>query len=45
MTLAEGDVLLVGVSYMAPQAVAGSRVSLHAEALGTLEFSIAGAQA
>ena len=45
MTLAEGDVLLVGVSYMAPQAVAGSRVSIHAGALGTLEFSIAGAQA
>jgi 5-oxopent-3-ene-1,2,5-tricarboxylate decarboxylase/2-hydroxyhepta-2,4-diene-1,7-dioate isomerase len=45
MTLAEGDVLLVGVSYMAPQAVAGSRVSIDAGALGTLEFSIAGAQA
>lgn len=45
MTLAEGDVLLVGVRYMAPQAVAGSRVSIHAGALGTLEFSIAGAQA
>jgi 5-oxopent-3-ene-1,2,5-tricarboxylate decarboxylase/2-hydroxyhepta-2,4-diene-1,7-dioate isomerase len=45
MTLAEGDVLLVGVSYMAPQAVAGSRVSIDAGALGTLEFSIAGTQA
>ncbi len=45
MTLAEGDVLLVGVRYMAPQAVAGSRVSIDAGALGTLEFSIAGAQA
>ncbi len=45
MTLAEGDVLLVGVSYQAPQAAAGSRVTITAEGFGSLNFSIAGAQA
>ena len=45
MTLAQGDVLLVGVSYMAPQAGAGSQVRISAEGVGSLQFSIAGAQA
>lgn len=40
MTLAQGDVLLVGVSYQAPQARAGSRVRISAEGVGSLEFSI-----
>jgi len=41
MTLRQGDVLLVGVSYMAPQAAAGSQVRITAEGLGALSFSIA----
>ena len=41
MTLAQGDVLLVGVSYMAPQARAGSQVRISAEGVGGLQFSIA----
>ncbi len=41
MTLAQGDVLLVGVSYQAPQAGAGSQVRISADGLGHLEFSIA----
>ena len=45
MTLAEGDVLLVGVSYQAPQAAAGSQVKITAEGVGSLQFTIAGAQA
>lgn len=45
MTLSQGDVLLVGVSYQAPQAVAGSQVRISAEGVGSLQFSIAGAQA
>lgn len=45
MTLSQGDVLLVGVSYMAPQAVAGSQVKISAEGVGSLQFSIQGAQA
>lgn len=45
MTLSQGDVLLVGVSYMAPQAGAGSQVKISAEGVGSLQFSIAGAQA
>lgn len=45
MTLSEGDVLLVGVSYMAPQAGAGSQVKISAEGVGSLQFSISGAQA
>ncbi|PKO32687.1 MAG: hypothetical protein CVU34_15715 [Betaproteobacteria bacterium HGW-Betaproteobacteria-7] len=44
MTLAEGDVLLVGVSYQAPQAATGSQVRISAEGVGSLNFSIAGAQ-
>lgn len=44
MTLAQGDVLLVGVSYQAPQATAGSQVRISAEGVGNLQFSIAGAQ-
>ena len=44
MTLGQGDVLLVGVRYMAPQAKAGSSVCISAEGLGSLNFSIAGAQ-
>jgi 5-oxopent-3-ene-1,2,5-tricarboxylate decarboxylase/2-hydroxyhepta-2,4-diene-1,7-dioate isomerase len=45
MTLAEGDVLLVGVSYQAPQVAAGSQVKITAEGVGSLQFTIAGAQA
>jgi len=45
MTLNQGDVLLVGVSYLAPQATAGSRVRISAEGVGSLQFSIQGAQA
>lgn len=46
MTLNQGDVLLVGVRYLAPQAKAGSVVRVSAEGLGSLQFSIAqGAQA
>jgi 5-oxopent-3-ene-1,2,5-tricarboxylate decarboxylase/2-hydroxyhepta-2,4-diene-1,7-dioate isomerase len=45
MTLSEGDVLLVGVSYMAPQAGAGNQVKISADGVGSLQFSIAGAQA
>jgi 5-oxopent-3-ene-1,2,5-tricarboxylate decarboxylase/2-hydroxyhepta-2,4-diene-1,7-dioate isomerase len=45
MTLNQGDVLLVGVSYMASQAGAGSRIKISAEGVGSLQFSIAGAQA
>lgn len=45
MTLAQGDVLLVGVSYQAPLAAAGSRVRISAEGVGSLQFSIQGAQA
>ena len=44
MTLSQGDVLLVGVRYLAPQAKAGSAVRISAEGLGSLNFSIAGAQ-
>jgi len=45
MTLSQGDVLLVGVRYLAPQAEAGSTVRISAEGLGSLNFTIAGAQA
>lgn len=45
MTLCQGDVLLVGVSYQAPQAAAGSQVKISAEGVGSLQFSIAGVQA
>lgn len=41
MTLKQGDVLLVGVRYMAPQAKAGSVVRIGAEGLGSLNFTIA----
>lgn len=41
MTLSVGDVLLVGVEYLAPRAPAGSRVRIEAGVLGALEFSIA----
>lgn len=44
MTLSQGDVLLVGVRYLAPQAKGGSRVTIHAEGLGALQFSIANKQ-
>lgn len=40
MTLAAGDVLLVGVRYQAPQAGEGSRVRISAAGVGSLEFSI-----
>ena len=42
MTLNAGDVLLVGVRYLAPQATAGSSVRIYAEGLGSLNFTIAG---
>ncbi len=46
MTLAQGDVLLVGIRYQAPQAKAGSVVCIGAEGLGSLQFTIVqGAQA
>ena len=41
MTLSQGDVLLVGVRYMAPQAKAGSSVRISAEGLGSLNFTFA----
>lgn len=41
MTLSQGDVLLVGVRYMAPQAKAGSKVRISAEGLGSIKFTIA----
>ena len=44
MTLRQGDVLLVGVGYKAPQAKAGSRVEIRGEgsdSLGRLKFTIA----
>ena len=41
MTLAEGDVLLVGVAYQAPPAGPGSRVRISADGVGSLHFSIA----
>lgn len=40
MTLQRGDMLLVGVRWQAPQATAGDRVRLSADALGALEFSL-----
>lgn len=40
MTLNAGDVLLVGVRYMAPQASAGSTVKVSAEGLGCLQFNL-----
>ena len=45
MTLARGDVLLLGVRYQAPQAGAGSRVCIRCEGLGSLAFSIAAQEA
>lgn len=45
MTLRQGDVLLVGVRYMAPQAKPGSQVTISADGVGSLQFSIAGVQA
>ena len=44
MTLRQGDVLLVGVRYMAPQAKLGSQVAISADGVGSLQFSIAGAK-
>ena len=41
MTLYQGDVLLVGISYLAPQAAPGSRIRIRAEGLGCLDFSLA----
>jgi 5-oxopent-3-ene-1,2,5-tricarboxylate decarboxylase/2-hydroxyhepta-2,4-diene-1,7-dioate isomerase len=41
MTLSQGEVLLVGVRYMAPQAKSGSTVRISAEGLGSLNFTIA----
>jgi len=44
-SLHQGDVLLVGISYQAPQAAAGSKITLSADGVGSLSFTIAGAQA
>lgn len=41
MTLASGDVLLVGVEYQSPQAMPGTQVRIDGGPLGALEFSIA----
>ncbi len=41
MTLRRGDMLLVGVAWQAVQAEAGSRVTIAAERLGALEFTLA----
>ena len=41
MTLGQGDVLLVGVRYLAPQAGVGSKVRISAEGLGSINFTIA----
>lgn len=41
MSLRQGDVLLVGISYMAPQAAAGSQIKISAEGVGSLSFTIA----
>lgn len=41
MSLRQGDVLLVGVSYQAPQAAAGSKITLSADGVGSLSFTIA----
>ena len=41
MTLAPGDVLLIGVAYQAPLAGPGSRVRISADGVGSLQFSIA----
>jgi 5-oxopent-3-ene-1,2,5-tricarboxylate decarboxylase/2-hydroxyhepta-2,4-diene-1,7-dioate isomerase len=41
MTLARGDMLLVGVAYQAPRAKAGSTVRISAAGLGALEFGLA----
>lgn len=46
MTLSQGDVLLVGIRYQAPQASPGSQVTIRASGLDTLTFSItSGAEA
>lgn len=42
MTLSPGDMLLVGVRYLAPQVKAGSHVRISAPGLAPVEFSIAG---
>ena len=42
MTLAEGDVLLVGVRYRAPEAGPGASVTVRAKNIGSLQFSIQG---
>jgi 5-oxopent-3-ene-1,2,5-tricarboxylate decarboxylase/2-hydroxyhepta-2,4-diene-1,7-dioate isomerase len=41
MTLSQGDILLVGVTYMAPQASFGSQVKIGANGLGNVNFTIA----
>lgn len=40
MTLGAGDVLLAGVKWQAPAAAPGDRVSVAADALGEIRFSI-----
>ena len=41
MTLRRGDTLLVGVTWQAAQARAGSRVRVEADRVGSVEFEIA----
>lgn len=45
MTLQRGDVLLVGVTWQAPQARVGEKVRVEAEGLGAVEFTLAAAVA
>ncbi len=40
MTLNEGDVLLLGVEYQAPQAKAGDRVQVTVDDLGSVNFTV-----
>ena len=40
MTLAPGDVLLLGVSHGAPRVAAGHAVAVSASGLGTLSFTL-----
>lgn len=45
MTLRQGDVLLLGVTYRAPEAAVGSQVRIVCEGLGSLAFSLQAAGA
>jgi 5-oxopent-3-ene-1,2,5-tricarboxylate decarboxylase/2-hydroxyhepta-2,4-diene-1,7-dioate isomerase len=45
MTLAPGDIVLLGTSHGAPEARAGQRIGIEIEGLGRLEHALAGAAA